>query len=252
MQPIDFKDLGCKECARGCDLGFDFSMALQPIIDVESRTIFAQEALARGLNGESAGEVFKHVNETNLYRFDQSCRVKAIRLAAELNVDSYLSINFLPNAIYRPELCIRTTLAAAETYAFDKTKIIFEFTENERIVDQKHLINIISHYEKVGFQTAIDDFGSGYNGLAQLADLKTQITKIDMELIRNIDKDPAREIIVRNMVKMLTELGQRVIAEGIETDAEYRTLRDMGITLYQGFYFAKPAFESLADVHWPD
>ncbi|SBS25301.1 Blue light-and temperature-regulated antirepressor YcgF [Marinomonas aquimarina] len=252
MQPIDFTELSCKECAKACDLGFDFSMAFQPIVDISTRTVFAKEALVRGLNGEGAAEVFKQVNESNRYRFDQSCRVKAIRLAAELGVQSFLCINFLPNAIYKPELCIRTTLAAAETYGFDRTKIIFEFTENERIFDQQHLLNIIKHYQQIGFQTAIDYFGSGYNGLAQLADLKTKFTKIDMELIRNIDQDPARQTILRHTVKMLAELGQRVIAEGIETKAEYETLRDMGITLFQGYLFAKPTFERIPEIHWPD
>lgn len=252
MQPIDFKELTCNECAKACDLGFDFSMAFQPIVDVSNRTIFAIEALVRGLNGEGAAEVFQHVNENNRYRFDQSCRVKAIRIAAELGVEYFLCINFLPNAIYKPELCIRTTLAAAETYGFDKTKIIFEFTENERIYDKNHLLSIIDHYQKIGFQTAIDDFGSGYNGLAQLADLKTKFTKLDMELIRNIDQDPARQIIVRHTLTMLEQLEQQVIAEGIETSAEYETLRDMGVTLFQGFLFAKPSFESVPTIHWPD
>lgn len=252
VKPHDFKELSCLQCSRGCDLEFDFSMAFQPIVDVKNHSVFAQEALVRGLNGEGAGEIFKQINQDNQYRFDQSCRVKAIQLAASLGVDSFLNINFLPNAIYKPELCIRTTLAAAEFYNFDKTKIIFEFTEYERITDQKHLLNIITHYKKIGFQTAIDDFGSGYNGLIQLADLKTQMTKIDMELIRNIDQDPERQIIVRHINEMLQQLGQKVVAEGIETAAEYRVLRDMEITLFQGYFFAKPAFEALADIHWPD
>ncbi|CUB02911.1 EAL domain, c-di-GMP-specific phosphodiesterase class I (or its enzymatically inactive variant) [Marinomonas fungiae] len=252
MQPVDFREFSCKECAQACDLGFDFSMAFQPIVDISSRTVFAVEALVRGTNGEGAADVFKHVNESNRYRFDQSCRVKAIRLAASLGVQSFLCINFLPNAIYKPELCIRTTLAAAQTYGFDQTKIIFEFTENERIFDQAHLLNIINHYQEIGFQTAIDDFGSGYNGLAQLADLKTNFTKIDMELIRHIDQDSARQTIVRHMTRMLEALGQTVIAEGIETAAEYEMLKSMGITLFQGYLFAKPAFESIPEIHWQD
>lgn len=251
MQPIDFKELGCRECAQACDLGFDFSMAFQPIVDVSNKTVFAKEALVRGPNGEGAGEVFKHVTEENRYRFDQSCRVKAIKLAAELGITSYLCINFLPNAVYKPELCIRTTLAAADTYGFDPKKIIFEFTESERILDHDHLVNIISHYQKIGFTTALDDFGSGYNGLGLLADIKTNISKIDMQLIRDIDQDTTKQAIVKHSVNLLKDLGQTIIAEGIETEAEYRTLRDLGITLFQGFLFAKPSFEAVPDVYWP-
>ncbi|MDO6564707.1 EAL domain-containing protein [Amphritea sp. 1_MG-2023] len=251
-QQQDFRHLGCIECASGCDLGFDFTMAFQPIINTQTRTVFAQEALARGLNNESAFHVFQQVNETNRYRFDQSCRVKAIKLAAKLNIqkDSFLSINFLPNAVYKPELCIRTTLNAAEEFHFPKEKIIFEFTENEAITDSGHLESIISHYQQQGFLTATDDFGSGFNGLNQLADLKTDITKIDMQLIRHIDRDQKRQIIVRNLVNLFNQLNMMVVAEGVETRAEFHVLRDMGIHLYQGYYFAKPSFESLADIRW--
>lgn len=252
LQQQDFRKLGCRECASGVDLGFDFTMAFQPIVDTQTHTVFAQEALVRGLNNEGAFHVFQHVNDTNRYRFDQSCRVKAIKLAAQLNVhkDSFLSINFLPNAVYKPELCIRTTLNAAEEFHFPKEKIIFEFTENEQITDSGHLESIIRHYQQQGFLTATDDFGSGFNGLNQLADLKTDLTKIDMVLVRNIDQDKKRQIIVRNLVSLFNELNMKVIAEGVETQAEFHTLQAMGIRFFQGYYFAKPSFESLADICW--
>ncbi|MCB5161093.1 EAL domain-containing protein [Marinomonas algarum] len=252
MEQQTSRPLGCKACASGEALGFDFTMAFQPIVNIRTKTVFAQEALARGLNNESAFHVFQHVNDNNRYRFDQTCRVKAIKLAAQLNIqqDSFLSINFLPNAVYKPELCIRTTLNAAEEFAFPKEKIIFEFTENEQITDSQHLESIIRHYQQQGFLTATDDFGSGFNGLNQLADLTTDITKIDMVLVRDIDKDEKRQIIVRNLVNLFRDLRMIVVAEGVETQAEYHTLRDMGIELFQGFYFAKPSFESLASVCW--
>ncbi|WP_430009732.1 EAL domain-containing protein, partial [Methylophaga lonarensis] len=134
-------------------------MALQPIVDVRQKTVFAQEALVRGLAGESAASVFSMVNDSNRYRFDQSCRVKAIKLAAELDVNCMLSINFMPNAVYKPELCIRTTLDAAEQYGFPINQIIFEITESEKIENNDHLRNIVKYYQQQGFKTAIDDFG---------------------------------------------------------------------------------------------
>ena len=254
MRQNDFRKLGCAECSTGCDLDFEFTMAFQPIVNSKSKTVYAQEALVRGLNGEGAFHVFQNVNDTNRYRFDQSCRVKAIKLAAELEIykDSFLSINFLPNAVYKPELCIRTTLNAAEEFQFPKEKIIFEFTENEQITDSSHLENIIRYYQSQGFLTATDDFGAGFNGLSQMADLRTDITKIDMALVRNIDKDCKRQIIVKHLVKMFEELNMMVVAEGVETKEEYKVLEDMGIHLFQGYYFAKPSFESVATIHWGD
>ena len=83
IQP-DFMPLGCRDCVRGEALGFDFTMAFQPIVNTTTREIFGHEALARGLNNEPAGFVFESVNDGNRYRFDQACRVKAVKLAASV------------------------------------------------------------------------------------------------------------------------------------------------------------------------
>jgi len=244
----NYRPLGCAECAKGVDLGFDFTMAFQPIVNVSSGKIFAHEALARGLNNEPAGEVFKHVNLSNQYRFDQACRVKAVKLASELAMPSLLSINFMPNAVYRPELCIRTTLDAAERYGFPVERIIFEFTESEEVIDIAHLRGIVEHYQLQGFKTAIDDFGAGFAGLNLLAQVPTDLVKLDMALLRNIDKHKRRQTIVNHAVRMCRDLGVEVIAEGIETYEEMSAVRDLGVELIQGFYLARPAFQALATV----
>ena len=90
-------------------------------------------------SGESAPTVLARVTEENRFRFDQACRVKAIKTAARLEMQSKLSINFMPNAIYRPELCIRSTLEAARAHNFPIERIIFETVEGERISDAKWL-----------------------------------------------------------------------------------------------------------------
>lgn len=247
FQP-DFRPLGCAECANATDLGFDFTMAFQPIVNTTTREIFAHEALVRGLGNEPAGQVFTHVNDTNLYRFDQSCRTKAIKLAAELAMPSLLSINFMPNAVYRPELCIRTTLAAAETYGFPIERIIFEINEAEKVDDIGHMREIVEYYRQRGFKTAIDDFGAGYAGLNLLAEIQTDILKLDMALIRHIDQRRVNHAIVRGVMQVCQELGIAVIAEGVETYEEFAVLQSLGIELFQGYYFARPAFERLANI----
>lgn len=246
--PLDFRPLGCAECANGVALGFDFSMAFQPIVDAAAASIFAHEALARGLGGESAASVFRCVSDQNRYRFDQTCRVKAIQLAAQLAMPCRLSINFMPNAVYKPELCIRTTLRAAEEFRFPVERIIFEITEGEQIQDHARLRAIIQHYQSVGFLTAIDDFGAGYSGLNLLAEFQPDLVKLDMALIRNIHQDKSRQAIVRGILLVCEEMGIQVIAEGIEDAEEYRVLWDFGVRLFQGYFFAKPAFETLAQV----
>lgn len=246
--PPDFRELACSECAGGTPLDFDFSMAFQPIIDIETQQVFAYEALVRGLNNEPASFILDQVHDGNRYRFDQCCRVKAIKLASELGMQARLSINFMPNAVYRPELCIRTTLAAAELYQFPIERIIFEITEGEKVENVPHVFNIIDHYRKRGFMTAIDDFGAGYAGLNLLADMQTDIIKLDMALIRNVNSDRMRQAIVKGILQVCSELSTRVMAEGVETAEEFDTLRSFGISLFQGYYFARPAFEALPAV----
>ncbi|MGV3618146.1 MAG: EAL domain-containing protein [Fimbriimonas sp.] len=241
----NYRKLGCAECVRGGALDFDFTMAFQPIVDLDTREIFAHEALVRGMEGEPAGHVFAHVNESNQYRFDQVCRTKAIELGSRLIDGPFLSINFMPLAVYRPELCIRTTLEAAETFGFPPSRIIFEFTEQERLDDIEHIRSIVDTYKEIGFLVAIDDFGAGHAGLNLLAELRADIVKIDMGLIRNIDTNPRKQTIVGGLIAMIRSLSMRVVVEGVETSDEVSALRDLGADLFQGYYFARPAFRAL-------
>ncbi len=243
------KAIGCAECSKGKDLGFEFTMAFQPIINIITKEVFAQEALVRGMNQESAWEILGRVNDDNRYHFDQACRIKAVKLGSELNINSYISINFLPNAVYSPELCIRTTIEASETFGFPIERIIFEITEGERVLDRNHLKNIVQYYRQRGFLTAIDDFGAGYSGLSLLADFQTDLVKLDMGLIRHIDQDKNRQAIVKSIIQLCNELNIKIIAEGVETYEELTTLKSFGIELYQGFYFARPEFQNLAKIN---
>jgi EAL domain-containing protein (putative c-di-GMP-specific phosphodiesterase class I) len=131
-----------------------FSMAFQPIVSANSRKVYAYEALVRGSEGQPASSVLEKVDVANRYRFDQDCRVRAIELAATLlraEQDIKLSINFMPNAVYEPRACIRLTLATAERVGFPPDRIIFEFTENEKL-DPDHVLNIVKSYREMGVQ----------------------------------------------------------------------------------------------------
>jgi EAL domain-containing protein (putative c-di-GMP-specific phosphodiesterase class I) len=130
-------------------------MAFQPILDFANGSIFAQEALVRGTNGETAQDILTSVDSQSRYSFDQLCRIKAIEMASDLSLahdGSNLSINFLPNAVYEPRACIRTTLETAMRVSFPLRCIIFEFTEVEPL-DTNHLLNILRSYRAMGFKT---------------------------------------------------------------------------------------------------
>lgn len=238
----------CSGCRDGDALSFDFSMAFQPVVDLATGTPFAYEALVRGSSGEPAHSVLSQVTEANRYAFDQQCRVRAIEVAAAAGIlatPARLSINFLPNAVYSPMACIQLTLRTAAATSFPTDRLIFEFTENEKMGDPAHVANIVATYQKMGFGTAIDDFGAGHAGLNLLARFRPDIIKLDMELIRDLDESLYRRTIVDGMVKMCGALGITVIAEGIETAGELAALRELGVRYIQGFLFAKPAFETL-------
>ncbi|WP_400159797.1 EAL domain-containing protein [Arthrobacter sp. BPSS-3] len=226
-------------------------MAFQPIYDAVAGRVWGYEALVRGLAGEGAYSVLSRVSPEQKYRFDQDCRVKAIELASRLfpaDDSLMLSINFMPNAVYEPAACLRATLSAARRNNFPTSAIMFEFTENEEVADTAHLQNIITEYRKHGFTTAIDDFGAGHAGLGLLVDFQPDLLKIDMKLLRDVDTSPARQAVVDGIVAIAGKLDITVLAEGIETEAEYLMLKAAGIRLFQGYWFAKPAFEELPAV----
>jgi EAL domain-containing protein (putative c-di-GMP-specific phosphodiesterase class I) len=253
MLPEKVQEKGqCGECDCDEGLDFSFSFAFQPIIDVEKKDVYAYEALVRGTKGEGSYTILSRVNEQNRYSFDQRCRVKAVKLASRLKLQTRLSINFMPNAVYEPENCIRTTLAAAKTYNFDTDKLIFELTENEALTDADHLVSIISAYREMGFQVALDDFGAGYSRMNVIIASPPTLIKLDMALLRDIHLKDRQQAVVNGILVMAEQLGSRIIAEGVETLEEYRWLRGRGISLFQGYLFARPGFEELPEPFFPE
>ncbi len=243
--------IGCQGCRDGAELDFTFTMAFQPIIDLAESRVWGYEALVRGTGGESAASILGRVTPETVYRFDQAARVKAIELAGRLfpaDDATRLSINFMPNAVYEPAACIRSSLEAARKAGFAHDRIMFEFTENEKFRDTAHVSRIVSEYRRQGFLTALDDFGAGFAGLSLLANFQPDLIKIDMDLLRGIDTDQRRQVIVAGIIGIAGSLGIAVIAEGVETAAELDTLRGLGATLFQGYHFAKPRLEALPPV----
>jgi EAL domain-containing protein (putative c-di-GMP-specific phosphodiesterase class I) len=243
----------CAGCGSDSQIP-DLAMAFQPIVDAESGVAFAYEALVRGPNGEGAQEVLQQVTPDNLYAFDQRCRVEAIRgavAAGILETGAHLSINFLPNAVYSPMACIQLTLKTAQETGFPTARLIFEFTENEHMADTNHVRGIVGTYKKMGFSTAIDDFGAESAGLRLLTEFETDFLKLDMELIRGIGSSARRQSVVKGLVHLANSLGTTIIAEGVETAEEYCALRAIGVRYFQGYYLARPGFRHLPAATMP-
>ena len=92
----------------------------------------------------------------------------------------------------------------------------------------------------LGYRIAIDDLGAGYAGLTSFAQLEPEVVKVDMSLVRGIDRSPVKQKLVRSIIALCTELGIQLVAEGIETPAERDALIALGGDLCQGYLFAKP------------
>jgi EAL domain-containing protein (putative c-di-GMP-specific phosphodiesterase class I) len=248
MEMLPIRLAACAACTVAEPLEFGLSMAFQPIVDIRSGSVWAYEALVRGSDGASAGSVLDLVTHENRYMFDQKCRVTAIERAVAAGIlkgDARLSINFLPNAVYSPKACIQLTLRTAAAHNFPTDRLIFEFTENEKMADPAHVMRIIECYRAMGFGTALDDFGAGHAGLNLLARFQPDMIKLDMELLRGLDTSGPRRLIVEAVVGLCKKLGVDIIAEGIETRGELDAVRSLGIERVQGYLLAKPAFEAL-------
>lgn len=235
----------CNEC-RGCRNPLPPQrMAFQPIVDVSrGGAIFAYEALVRGAAGEGAGAVLARVGPRDLYTFDQACRVAAIEEASRLGLagtGALLSINILPNAVYDPETCLYLPLLTARRTGLPTSALVFEISETEKVRDPGQVHRIFDAYREMGIKVAIDDFGAGHAGLGLLAEMRVDMVKLDRGLVRGIDADRTRRAILRGVLLTCAELDVQVVAEGVETEAELATLRELGVALFQGYLIARPA-----------
>lgn len=246
--PYHIEDSRTDDFAEAGGVDFGFSFAFQPIVDAATRHVVSFEALVRGSRGESSAEVFARVPRENLYRFDQACRLKAIHMAIGLRLETRLNLNLFPNSIHGTDPSVRATLDASLAEGFPADKLVFEVSEAELQQHYAHIEGVFDDCQAFGFQTAIDDFGTGYSGLSMLAEYQPNYIKLDRNLIASIDRHHVKQTIVKGIRGICTQLAIGIIAEGVETAEEYRWLRKAGIRLFQGYYFARPAFESLASV----
>ena len=230
----------------------DFTFAFQPIVDVASRRVSSYEALIRGTRNEPAGALLEGLPVERLYVLDQRARVGAVTLAARLGIECSLNLNVVPGSLYSSETSIHSTLVAAERNHLPPDRIVLEITESEAVEDQRHFADLINEYRGIGLKVAIDDFGAGYAGLNLLADFQPDLIKLDMKIVRDIERHGPRQAIVRAIGQACYDLGIDVVAEVVETLEEYAWLEHAGVRLFQGYLFAKPGFECLPAARFPE
>jgi blue light- and temperature-responsive anti-repressor len=223
----------------------EFTFAFQPIVDVPRRRVYAQEALIRGKHNESAASILGASVGAEIYELDQCARAGAVALASKLRMTCDLSINFMPNALLALPRTLENTLDAAAACGFPVDRIILEVTEGEMIQDMGGFAAMINRCRTHGVRVAIDDFGAGYSGLNLLAEFQPDLLKLDMFLVRDIHTHGPRQAIVRGILQTCTDLGIDVIAEGVESAAEFAWFRAHEVHLFQGYFFARPGLETL-------
>lgn len=216
----------------------------QPIISLTTAEVLGYEALSRAeLHACKIDieQLFGIAVETRrLWAFEKLCRTKALQNAALKPLGAKIFINVDPNIMYDPALKAGFTCEKLREYGLNPNDIIFEITEKSAIADMEAFTASIRHYQKQYFKIAIDDFGSGYSGLGRVCAVSPNYIKIDMELVREIQDDVSKKSVVGGIVQFCKELGIRLIAEGVETEGELRTLIRLGVDYGQGYFLGRP------------
>jgi diguanylate cyclase (GGDEF)-like protein len=219
----------------------------QPIISLTDGKVLGYEALSRVtcpsfiLNTE---ELFRLASEYNcLWDLEQLCRRKTLEAAflqPKATKEKKLFINVNPRVMHDTKFRNGFTKEYLLKYNMIPENIIFEITEREAIHDIESFQAVIEHYKKQHYKIAIDDAGAGYSGLNLISDIHPHYLKLDMKLIRNIDKDNLKYGLVKALLEFsrITNIG--IIAEGIETKEELKTLVNLGVSYGQGYYIQKP------------
>lgn len=220
----------------------------QPIIERINggSEIVGYELLSRGVDQDGniipPFKLFEAARVRNrTFALDRACRLQAVRNAATLPSDKLIFINFIPTAIYVPEHCLATTFALIKKLNIKPEQVVFEVVETDEVENIEHLKSILNYYRDHGFKYALDDVGTGFNDLQKLADLRPDIVKLAMEFSNGVSEDKAKQEVAASVVKLSREMGAKALAEGVETEADYHYLTEMGYELFQGYYFAKPS-----------
>lgn len=213
-------------------------MFYQPIISWSQRRVFGYEALVRSSEPSlgNPGSLFEAAEQ--LTRWDDLCRkirgVCAVPLA-QVGPDCLLFVN-----IHARELLDDTLYDRSSTLSAAASQIVLEITERAHLESVPDVESRISRLRAMGFRIAIDDIGAGYSGLNSFTMLHPDLVKLDMALVRGIDRDPVKRRLAGLLIQLCKDLGIGVVGEGVETVMERETLLQLGCDLLQGYLFGRP------------
>lgn len=210
----------------------------QPIVHYAARSVFAYEALVRSQEPTLAlPEPLLQAAEKldRLFDVGRSVRSRVAENIARAQVPCVF-VNLHPRDLEDDEL-----LSSAAPLSRFASRVVLEVTERASLSDVSDLRVRLASLRRMGYRLAVDDLGAGYAGLTWFAQLEPDVVKLDMALTRAIDREPTKQKLVASMTRLCSDLGMRVVGEGVETPAERDALVAAGCELMQGFHFAKPA-----------
>ena len=211
-------------------------IAVQPIVDMRDGSVIGAEALARfpAEPFPHPGAWFAAALEVGLTpELEIACARKALRLLESRPEGTTLSINFSPGTVIEglPE-------KLGDDVPWDR--IVIELTEHVPVEDYAVLNAALAPLREQGAKVAVDDTGAGFASLRHILDLAPDIIKIDIGITRGVDSDPSRAAIVTMLVTFAERMGIRIVAEGVETEAERDTMLELGAVHGQGYLFGRP------------
>lgn len=217
----------------------------QPVLDMHGQHYLGYEGLIRGPANSplhSPAALFDVAQRHNLRReLEHACRETVIREFAALKYPGKLFINLSASMLGDPHLMHDEVLRPMAALGVSPERIVIEITENQMVADFSIFREVLARYRKIGYSFAIDDLGEGFSNLRMWSEIRPEFVKIDRHFISGISSDVLKFRLVKAMVEIAEACNATLIAEGIEEESEFSTVRDLGIRCGQGFLIARPA-----------
>jgi diguanylate cyclase (GGDEF)-like protein len=215
----------------------------QPIVSLSDGSVLGYEALSRGPIGtrlEGADALFSTAAERGVAaQLERICRFRAIENASGIPPGCYLFLNISPRVFEERNEALSRDVVNQSQLA--QERIVLEITEKQAIDDFDLIKRTLQHYQRQGFKVSIDDAGAGHNSLRAVMEFRPHFIKLDIVLVRDIDRDRAKHALVSAIIIFARRIEAKVVAEGIETVEELGTLIEMGVEYGQGFLLARPS-----------
>ncbi|HTH94566.1 MAG TPA: GGDEF domain-containing protein [Rhodocyclaceae bacterium] len=224
----------------------------QPIVDLHGRKYMGYEALIRGPQDgplHSPAALFDAASHNDMRReLEHACRAAAIRGFAALRMhglapDCKLFINLSAGMLGDPVLMRDDMLQAMASQGVRPDQIVIEITENQKVTDFSVFREVLARYRRLGYSFAIDDLGEGFSNLRMWSEIRPEFVKIDRHFISGIANDALKFRLVKAIVDIAEACNATLIAEGIEEEADFATVRDLGIRCGQGFLICRPQIQ---------